>query len=767
MFQKNKHTFISITFSFALALMLFAPFTAPKAEAIDLSKAIPGVGKEVVSLAASCLAGVGSSLAAAKLKTKLDAATYAVPSSDENSFAGSVVGTTIKGYCLDAVAIQLSKLALKKFTESTVNWINTGFKGSPLYVKNPASFFKSIADDEVANLSISIQGAGSPFGKDLARNLLLSYKQTLDSSVKYNLDQLTGTNIENYNVNFSVGGWDTWLVQTQLPQNNPLGATFVASDYLSQKLSGTAQSKADEVKEEISQGMGFMGIKKCVEPKTYEDPPQGWSIEDANAIIQNPSSSVSEVTEALSELDMYVCKRWETQTPGNVIASKLNLDLGTGTRQAELSDQLNESVAAIFDALTSQLINKGLSALDGGDSSVDTTGNGGYGSNTSSGTVISASNTAGQWYNSSNTTTMNYWSEIDPQITLENSYIDKLTTQRDVITNQLIPKIYELDYCTPGPRPDWYTSAQEIVRQSETSVSESYSVANALQFVYDYLDLTLNRGILGEMPENNPSPFLMILNNTLDGYKQNIDNAWFSNNALLQLPTINSININEYKSLETYQNDVSNINDEITEARGIIAKLNYLKGQITPIPNPNQGNVLTPAQQDTIKQMDQVLAQIEPLFATSQVVSATESKTSTLISKTQYIGDANSGLIKECVSEVAQMPSSGLSNKMIRFPYPANLLSSAIQSQYPSQPVTYSPTDQVSVRTSFWGQTITKDERIGPSFAVPLLYYGYDSANQTQCPINPFTDQIVHISQRFTLTQCANTAAFENFIHVY
>lgn len=767
MFQKNKHTLISITFSFALALMLFAPFTARKAEALDLNKAIPGVGKEVVSAAASCLAGVGGALAVAKLKAKLDSATLSVPSSDENSFAGSVVGSTIKGYCLDAVAIQLSKLALKKFTESTVKWINTGFKGSPLYVKNPASFFKSIADDEVANLSISIQGAGSPFGKDLARNLLLSYKQTLDSSVKYNLDQLTGTNIENYNLNFSVGGWDTWLVQTQLPQNNPLGATFVASDYLSQKLSGTAQSKADELRDEISQGMGFMGIKKCAEPQGYEDPPQGWSLEEANGIIQNPNSDISDVTNALADVNRYVCTRWETQTPGNVIASKLNLDLGTGTRQAELSDQLNESVAAIFDALTSQLINKGLSTLDGGDASVEVAGNGGFGNNTSPGTVISTSNTAGQWYNSSSTPTMNYWSDIDPQITLENSYIDKFTTQRDVITNQLIPKIYELDYCTPGPRPDWYTGAQEIVRQSETSVSESYSVANALQFVYDYLDLTLSRGIVGEMPENNPSPFLMILNNTIDGYKQNIDNAWFSNNALLQLPTINSININEYKSLETHQNDVSSINDEITEARGVVAKLNYIKGQVASIPNPNQGNVLTPSQQDTVKQMDQVLAQIQPLFATPQVISATESKTSTLISKVQYIGNTSTGLIKECVTEFAQMSSNGLSNKMIRFPYPTNLLSPTIQAQYPAQAVTYSTVDQVSIHPYFWGGTTVKQERMGPSFAVPLLYYGYDSANQTQCPINPLADQIIHISQRFTLTQCANTAAFENLIQIY
>ncbi len=765
MFYSKNKVLISTSFVFAIILMIIAPFSVKKTEAgFSLKKAIPGdVGKAVVSAAGQCVVGIGASLAASKLKSYIDSLTGNVPTGGANDIT-TMMGTTLKTYCLDVIGIQLAKNVLQKFTQSTVTWIQTGFKGGPLYVKDPGAFFSSIADEELVDISLSYRGSLSPFGDDIARNIISSYKMTLDDSVRYNLDKIADkATIEKYNVDFSAGGWDAWLMQTQLPQNNPIGATFTASDHITKNVSVALKPKAAQVQEELNQGMGFLGIKKCTIPKGYQEPPKGWSREDTEAIINNPNSSVSEVTDALSDLNQYTCQKWETQTPGNVIASKLNLELGTSTRQAELADQLNESVAAIFDALAGQLINEGLGALDGGDVAVNTTGNGGYGSNTSfSDTITTTSGSGGQWYNASDTN-VDLWHDIDPQIALENAYIAKITEQKNIIANQLLPKLYELDYCVPGPRPDWETDANEILSQSKTSMSETYSDEKAAMFIYDHLDITLPKWSAKQF-DGYASRFDLILNNTMEKYRENIQNTWFSSVAMLYLPTINAINVQEHKAIKNYQDEIENIDEEIVTAKGNVNKLTYIKEQVSSIPDPSGGTQLTQEQKDITEQAKRVYSQIKSDLVVQSVLNDEDRNNADYLAKVQYIGNQNSGLIKECVQEVAQMQASGNGNKIMRFPYPSNLLSPSTQSLYQSLPLTYSPTGQVLFQSGI--KVISKQEISGPSYALPTLYYGIDTDMQPSgCPVN--SSNYIWISYYFNIGNCANTAAFERFINMY
>ena len=46
----------------------------------------------------------------------------------------------------------IARRALQALTRSTVNWINNGFHGNPLFLENPQSFFKDIAKYEIKNL---------------------------------------------------------------------------------------------------------------------------------------------------------------------------------------------------------------------------------------------------------------------------------------------------------------------------------------------------------------------------------------------------------------------------------------------------------------------------------------------------------------------------------------------------------------------------------------------------------------------------------------
>ena len=109
------------------------------------------------------------------------------------------------------VLMTIAKRALQEVTKGVVNWINSGFHGSPMFLENPESFFKDIAKSEIKNL-VDMFGYDSlkyPFGKDFAKNTINMYKQTLENNLEYlfyfKCRDLNGyTNTANFIINFCV-----------------------------------------------------------------------------------------------------------------------------------------------------------------------------------------------------------------------------------------------------------------------------------------------------------------------------------------------------------------------------------------------------------------------------------------------------------------------------------------------------------------------------------------------------------------------------------
>src|SRR4026209_1825975 len=78
------------------------------------------------------------------------------------------------------VAKSVARKALAEMTKSTVNWINSGFHGTPLFLENPDAFFQDIAKSEVKILinEFGYDPSRFPFGKAWALNAINSYKST-------------------------------------------------------------------------------------------------------------------------------------------------------------------------------------------------------------------------------------------------------------------------------------------------------------------------------------------------------------------------------------------------------------------------------------------------------------------------------------------------------------------------------------------------------------------------------------------------------------
>src|SRR6185436_6222566 len=80
------------------------------------------------------------------------------------------------GDIIRAVLRSLAKRALQKLTEATVNWINSGYEGSPLFLSDPKSFFTDIAQTQVQAFvdDIGYEVNKFPYGKQFALNFINS-----------------------------------------------------------------------------------------------------------------------------------------------------------------------------------------------------------------------------------------------------------------------------------------------------------------------------------------------------------------------------------------------------------------------------------------------------------------------------------------------------------------------------------------------------------------------------------------------------------------
>lgn len=372
--------------------------------------------------------------------------------------------------CLNGLAYRVAKFALAKLTEQTVNWINSGFNGDPFFIRNPESYFKSIVDSEVNSILGPISkynnGGAYPYGRDYARAFLQNRVSDYNSRAQSNLNNYLSRNMttSQYARNFGAGGWDGWLGLTQNPANNPLGFGMITS----QEISDRTARKTQDTLNELNWGDGFLSQKRCVEPKDYTP---------GNA-QKNP------------------CKKWETVTPGIAISGQLSKVMGTSYNQLEMADQINESMSLIFDALINQAMTKGISNLSTKKNGEYTTF-GGVGSNrvySSTGQDITNLNSNGQnqygnpiggpsssgWFNQEeefDITGVRSNNNLSWILGRQRKYKQELGETIKVIPN-ILPNIGELDYCIPGPNPNWTTDVEYTLGNIESLQAKGINLSD-------------------------------------------------------------------------------------------------------------------------------------------------------------------------------------------------------------------------------------------------------------------------------------------------
>lgn len=326
-----------------------------------------------------------------------------------------------KNFQYDKIAYAIAKQILHQMTVSVVNWINSGFKGSPAFLTNPEGFFLDVGD-QLTGQFISTSGPlarlCSPINLDLRLQLALNQSEFIDNryactlstvignvkrarvqtgidissrqggatigdmisgDILSNPDQLSlgagGTSLDAEGRflagNFDEGGWEGFLALTLEPQNNYYGAYMMAQNDLQTQI---AQKQA-AINADLNRGNGFLSWQKCQDVTSQFAQSSG----DANGEGGAAASSYYGMNaNQLNQLNSGGPQAVRL-SPGSSVQKKIDKNTGkisyekcetetpgsviSGTLQKQLNVpatelELADNINAVVNALMSQMISR-------------------------------------------------------------------------------------------------------------------------------------------------------------------------------------------------------------------------------------------------------------------------------------------------------------------------------------------------------------------------------------------------------------------------
>jgi len=404
--------------------------------------------------------------------------------------------------CLKSIGRAVIKMLLQKITKSTVEWINGGMDGSPKFIENSGDFFGDIAKNEILQFGIEINDPELfPFGQAFMQNQAIAFQNHFADNAQYSLDKMiqdtnpeSGFTAQTFQADFSKGGWGAWEALTQVPANNPFGFNLMASNELQRRLEGTSQSTAQEIRDNLKEAGGYLGTQKCRDPEGLS------KSEHAAGLVERSKSPNGPYQHG-------ICTGgWEYVTPGQMVATAATKTVSYPDNNLLKAEDLNDAVAAILDALlnsfsSSFMSENGFAGLqDDTNFQLTESSPGGFvideenteqlgsvvGKNFSS-LQIAGSSFLQQNPNFDVATDVNQ-ALIDEQ----RIFVDKILNQNKLLISKipltpennptgkftgnvgLIPVIHQLDYCIPGPHPDWDTDSRRVLKAAlDTIVPET------------------------------------------------------------------------------------------------------------------------------------------------------------------------------------------------------------------------------------------------------------------------------------------------------
>jgi hypothetical protein len=233
-----------------------------------------------------------------------------------------------KELVLDGIAWYAAKAVVQSMVQSLINWINSGFEGSPAFVQDLEGFLRNAADEAIGEYIQELGALGSficdPFRLDVQIAVALEYQRTRVNqpaptcTLTGIIDNLDGF-LSGEPGSFNQGGWNDWFDVTSQPESyTPYGAVLSGQTGATLKILNTKGEEAAK----LEWGDGFLSGEIC-----------------------NLVSGADVTTE-----ECFISK------PGKIIEEALSFNLDSGRQSLITADEINEIIAALLGQLANTAI---------------------------------------------------------------------------------------------------------------------------------------------------------------------------------------------------------------------------------------------------------------------------------------------------------------------------------------------------------------------------------------------------------------------------
>lgn len=362
----------------------------------------------------------------------------------------------LKAFSLDSIAWAIAKQILSNMAASIVDWINSGFEGSPAFVQDLGGFLQEAADTAIGRYINDIGGLGSfvcsPFRLDVQFAVALTFDVERDGRTCTLTDIID--NFEGFIAgerSFADGGWEDWFELTREPDSTPYGAILTAQ---TEARAAIVNARGEQL-DLLDFGEGFLSFEQCREIDTADG-------------------------------DEEEC--WITK-PGRVISDALTFQLETGPLSLIEADEINEIVGALLTQLTQKAITgtAGLLGLSEGTSATYS----GY----SRGSFV-ADLADGRINNDGTRSGSNFTPEdyIDPGIEAANNIIAGSIQDQTIVLDEVDSYIRDLTAFVNNPRndeEDVLIAELQLVQAEDIRDRLARGIADATPILNQYTALDL------------------------------------------------------------------------------------------------------------------------------------------------------------------------------------------------------------------------------------------------------------------------------------
>jgi hypothetical protein len=247
---------------------------------------------------------------------------------DSNVFSG-FIKDLFKMPSLDEIGFCIGNELIHYIAKSTIQWINSGFQGKPVFVENAGAFLKDIADQEAGNFVREVLGESigidvcAPFRVQLVIDTIGGYTDSYSNRAKCRLSTIEN-NYQGFIQDWNKGGLPGWFELIQ-QQNNIHGARFLAQ----QEVAARIKTRQNTATIELNWSKGYQNFKYC----------------------DGPTRADGSCEPGFEKIG----------TPGQMIESVINQRIGSAERRLEIADEFDEVVSALVNQLVKIAVNEVLS----------------------------------------------------------------------------------------------------------------------------------------------------------------------------------------------------------------------------------------------------------------------------------------------------------------------------------------------------------------------------------------------------------------------